>query len=255
MNQKGGVGKTTTAVNLGAALADAGKNVLLVDLDPQANATSSVGVNWKDLPVGMYEVLVGELSLDAIVHPTAHDGLHVAPATPAMAGAQIELVTVPEREQKLSRALSVIKDDVDYILLDCPPSLGLITVNALAAADDVLIPVQAEYFALEGLGQLLETVEAARERLSPNLELLGAVLTMYDRTTGLSNEVWMELYKHFPNRIFRSVIPRAVRLAEAPSHGKTIFGFDRSCRAARAYEKLAREVLWAHSQQKLEIGN
>lgn len=246
-NAKGGVGKTTTAVNLGAALAEAGRSVLLVDLDPQANATSGVGVNWKELTIGMYEVLMGTLPIDSVLHPTGHDGLKLAPATPELSGAQIELVTEPEREHKLARALRAITQDVDYVLLDCPPSLGLLTVNALAAADEVLIPVQAEYFALEGLGQLLETVAAAQERLSPHLTLLGGVLTMYDRKTGLANDVWLELYKHFPHRIFRTVIPRSVRLAEAPSHGKTIFAFDRWCRAARAYEKLAREVLWAHS--------
>lgn len=246
-NAKGGVGKTTTAVNLGAALAQAGRRVLLVDLDPQANATSGVGVNWRDLPVGMYEVLLGELPIDAILHPTDHDGLTVAPSTPAMAGAQIELVTATERERKLSAALAPIAREFDTILLDCAPTFGLMTVNALAAAEEVLIPVQAEYYALEGLGQLLETITLVRERLNPKLSVLGAVLTMYERKTSLSEAVWLDLYRNFPHRIFRCVIPRSVRLAEAPSHGKTIFAFDRWSRAARAYEKLGREVMWAHS--------
>ncbi len=247
VNQKGGVGKTTTSVNLGVALAEQGQRVLLVDLDSQANATSGVGVNWRDLPVGMYEVLLGELPIDAILHPTDHDGLSVAPATSALAGAQIELVTASERERKLADALAPIAEEFDTILLDCAPTLGLVTVNALAAADEVLIPVQAEYYALEGLGQLLETILLAQERLTPKLAVLGAVLTMYERKTMLSDAVWLDLYRNFPHRIFRSVIPRSVRLAEAPSHGKTIFGFDRGSRAARAYEKLAREVMWAHS--------
>jgi chromosome partitioning protein len=243
VNQKGGVGKTTTAINLGAYLAEAGKFVLIVDLDPQANATSGIGVDVSALERGVYEAVLGNVRMREIVIPTAHETLRVAPATPALAGLNVELVGMERREYKLHESLMEIRHDYDYILIDCPPTLGLITLNGIVAADELLIPVQAEYYALEGLGQLLETVNLVRERIRPDVDVLGAVLTMYDGRTKLSDDVLQELYKYFPRNIFRSVIPRSVRLAEAPSFGRSIVMFDNSSKGARAYERLAREVI------------
>ncbi len=243
VNQKGGVGKTTTAINLGAYLAEAGKFVLIVDIDPQANATSGIGIDHEGLERGLYECMLGQVSIRDIVQSTAHETLRVAPATKHLAGLNIELVDLPRREFKLYDALLEIRNDYDYILIDCPPTLGLITLNGIVAADEVLIPVQTEYYALEGLGQLLETVNLVRENLRPEVEVLGAVLTMYDGRTKLSDDVMQELYKYFPNNIFRSVIPRNVRLAEAPSFGRSILTFDGSSKGAKAYERLAREIL------------
>ncbi len=243
VNQKGGVGKTTTAINLGAYLAEAGKFVLIVDLDPQANATSGVGIDHRSLERGVYEAILGNVNVRDIVQPTAHETLRIAPATTALAGLNIELVDMQRREFKLYEALLAVRNDYDYILIDCPPTLGLITLNGIVAADEILIPVQAEYYALEGLGQLMETVNLVKERIRPEVDVLGAVLTMYDTRNKLSNDVLQELYKYFPNNIFRSVIPRSVRLAEAPSFGRTILMFDNSSKGARAYERLAREVL------------
>ena len=243
VNQKGGVGKTTTAVNLGAYLAAAGKNVLLVDVDPQANATSGLGIDHQTLPHGIYEVITGTVPLRQVVLPTSHAGLRVAPATLSLAGASVELVSEPEREFKLHQALLEAVGGYDYILIDCPPSLGLITINGLTAGNEILIPVQAEYYALEGLGQLLHTIQLIRDNLKPNIEVLGAVLTMYDRRNALSTDVMQQLYQYFPNRIFRSVIPRAVHLAEAPSYGQSILGYRPLSKGARAYERLAREVI------------
>jgi chromosome partitioning protein len=243
VNQKGGVGKTTTAINLGAYLADAGKFVLIVDLDPQANATSGIGIDHEELERGVYEAVLGQVSMRDIVQPTAHETLRVAPATKHLAGLNIELVEMARREFKLYDTLLEIRNDYDYILIDCPPTLGLITLNGIVAADEVLIPVQTEYYALEGLGQLLETVNLVKQNLRPEVEVLGAVLTMYDGRTKLSDDVMQELYKYFPNNIFRSVIPRNVRLAEAPSFGRSIVTFDGSSKGAKAYERLAREIL------------
>lgn len=243
VNQKGGVGKTTTSVNLAAGLAEAGKFVLLVDLDPQGNATSGLGLKHQELEKGLYHTLIGQQRLHDVVLNTSHAGLRVCPATPDLAGANVELVNMEGRESKLADILSEAKHAYDFILIDCPPSLGLLTLNGLVAADHVLIPVQAEYYALEGLGQLLKTIDLVRENVKEDLKVLGAVLTMFDGRNRLSEEVMQELYKYFPNNIFRSVIPRTVRLAEAPSFGKSIFGYEPYGKGARAYERLTREVL------------
>ena len=251
VNQKGGVGKTTTSINLAAYLAHLGKKVLLVDLDPQSNATSGLGVD-KNLEQGVYEVLIGPQSFHDVAIETAHPGFFLAPSTGALAGANVEFVNLDRREFRLLDSLQAVKDNYDYILIDNPPSLGLLTLNGLTAADQILIPVQAEYFALEGLGQLTETIDLIKENLKPELDVLGVVLTMYDSRYRLANDVLRELYNYFPNKIFRSVIPRSVRLSEAPSHGKSILHYDPTSKAAKAYEKLAREFVFMASGEKLE---
>ena len=243
VNQKGGVGKTTTAVNLAAGLAEEGKFVLLVDLDPQGNATSGLGIKYQELDKGLYHALMAEHRIHDVMHNTAHTGLRVVPSTPDLAGANVELVAVEGRESRLADLLSEVKHAYDYIIIDSPPSLGLLTLNGLVAADKILIPVQAEYYALEGLGQLLKTIELVKENIKSTIEVLGAVLTMYDSRNRLSDEVMHELYKYFPNNIFRSVIPRAVRLAEAPSFGQSIFHYEPNGKAAKAYQRLSRELL------------
>jgi len=243
VNQKGGVGKTTTAINLGAYLARLGKFVLLVDLDPQANATSGLGINHRELNKTIYHALTGETPINELILKTPIDGYSIIPSNADLAGANVELFSVANRENILREALLPIRNNFDVILIDCPPSLGVLTINGLVAADKILIPVQAEYYALEGLGQLIGTINLIKENIKPELDILGAVMTMYDGRVSLSSAVLEELYKHFPNKIFRSVIPRSVRLAEAPSFGKTIFEYEPNGKAAKAYERLAREFI------------
>jgi len=243
INQKGGVGKTTTSINLGTYLAKEGHNVLILDLDPQGNSTSGLGYVKEEVKGCVYNVLIDGASIHRVRKDTRHPKLHLAPASINLAAAEVELVSQLAREHKLKEALKEVENNYDYILIDNPPSLGLLTVNGLVAADSVLIPVQAEYYALEGLGQLLSTIKRVRSSLNPNLELLGVLVTMYDRRTILSRQVEAELKKHFSGRVFETVIPRSIRLAEAPSHGKSISDYDRFSKGATAYKNLAREVV------------
>lgn len=241
-NQKGGVGKTTTTVNLGASLAELDYRVLVVDLDPQGNATTGLGINPRTLEYTMYDVLLNDVSLDECVEPTEVRGLFVAPASLDLAGAEIELVPAFSRESKLKRALDEVIEDYDYVLIDCPPSLGLLTVNALVAASEVLVPIQCEYYALEGLGQLTRNVDLVQRNLNADLEISAIVLVMYDARTRLGEQVASEVRAHFGSTVCRNVIPRNIRLSEAPSFGKPITTFDPSSRGAVAYRELAREV-------------
>ncbi|NUM25704.1 MAG: ParA family protein [Candidatus Buchananbacteria bacterium] len=243
VNQKGGVGKTTTAINLGAYLAWLGKFVLLVDLDPQANATSGLGLDLSKLTQGVYNTLIEPISFREIIKGTSHPGYKIAPATADLAGARVELVNMDEREFRLRQTMLEVKHDYDYIIIDCPPSLDLLTINGLVAADEVVIPVQAEYLALEGLGQLLGTVDLVKNNLKPELNVLGAVVTMYDKRNKLSAQVVNELKEHFPFKLFNTIVPRNVRLTESPSFGQTILSYDSRSSGAKAYEDLAREII------------
>lgn len=243
VNQKGGVGKTTTAINLASYLAKSGKKVLLVDIDPQANATSGLGINHQGLKKGLYEVLVDDAHFDEVVLETKQKNLYLAPSTISLAGAQIDLVDSEDREYKLYNTIQRIKDDYNYIIIDCPPSLDLLTLNSLVASDYVLIPVQAEYYALEGLGKLLNTISLVQNNLKPELDILGVVITMFDRRNNLSAQVLDELKQYFPNKVFTTIIPRNVRLAESPSYGQSIIDYDPGSRGAQAYEELTREIL------------
>lgn len=241
-NQKGGVGKTTTAVNLGAALAEAGYRTLVVDLDPQGNASTGLGINIRDLQLSMYDVVIHEASIDDTIEATAMKNLFVAPSSLDLAGAEIELVPAFSRELRLKHALAEVEDDYDYVLIDCPPSLGLLTVNGLAAAGEVLVPIQCEYYALEGLGQLLRNVALVQRNLNQTLEVSTFVCVMYDARTKLADQVVSEVRNHFGDKVCRIVVPRTVRLAEAPSYGQPILAFDPRSRGAIAYRELAREI-------------
>jgi chromosome partitioning protein len=241
-NQKGGVGKTTTAVNLGAALADIGYRVLVVDLDPQGNATTGLGVDSRNLSASIYDVLLTDTPMEDCIEPTAVRNLFVVPATIDLAGAEIELVPAFSRELRLRRAIDGLDGEFDFTLIDCPPSLGLLTVNGLAAADEVLVPIQCEYYALEGLGQLIRNIQLVQSNLNPRLAMSTIVLTMYDARTRLGDQVVREVRQHFGAKVCRTVVPRTVRLSEAPSFGQPIIVFDPSSRGATAYRELAKEV-------------
>lgn len=242
-NQKGGVGKTTTSVNLGACLATIGKRVLLVDIDPQGNATSGIGVEKAVVEQCIYDVLVDDVEAKEVILPTAVDNLYAIPATIQLAGAEIELVPTISREVRLKRALEEVKDQFDYIIIDCPPSLGLLTLNALTASDSVIIPVQCEYYALEGLSQLLNTVRLVQKHLNQDLKIEGVLLTMLDARTNLGIQVIEEVKKYFQDKVYKTIIPRNVRLSEAPSHGEPIITYDAKSRGAEVYLDLAKEVV------------
>jgi len=243
VNQKGGVGKSTTAVNLSAALGDLGQRVLLVDLDPQGNATSGFGLDKNQRDVCVYDALLGETKIEEIIEPTQVENVFVAPATIQLAGAEIELVSAMSREGRLRVVLDPVLGDFDFIIIDCPPSLGLLTINALTVADGLIVPVQCEYYALEGLSKLLDSVRLVKTHLNPALDIFGAVMTMYDSRTRLSQQVVEEVRDFFGERAFETLIPRTVRLSEAPSHGKPVTLYDPIGRGAEAYRQLAKEVL------------
>ena len=248
-NQKGGVGKTTTTINLSAILAKRGKKTLLIDADPQGNATSGLGIN-KNVELSTYELLVDDSQLVDIIKKTDIKNLYICPSNINLAGAEVQLVSMMSREQRMKEKVDIIKDKFDYIFIDCPPSLGLITLNAFTASDSVLIPVQCEYYALEGLGQLLNTVNLVKKHLNKNLEIEGALLTMYDARTNLSNQVVKEVKKYFNDKVYKTVIPRNVRVSEAPSYGLPITVYDPHSKGAKSYEKLGKEFLKLNSEEK-----
>ena len=241
-NQKGGVGKTTTAVNLSTILAKKGKKVMLIDADPQGNASSGLGLE-KEVESSLYDVLINDVDIKKTLQDTCVKTLKVCPSNMSLAGAEVELVSLMSREQRLKERLEEVKDYFDYIIIDCPPSLGLITLNSFTAANSVLIPVQCEYYALEGLGQLINTINLVKKHLNKELEIEGAVLTMYDIRTNLSNQVVKEVKRYFGDKVYKTVIPRNIKLSEAPSFGMPISLFDPRSKGARAYEKLAKEVI------------
>ena len=242
-NQKGGVGKTTTTINLGATIAESGKKVLIVDLDPQSNTTTGLGVSTKELNSSIYQVIIEEITASEVIRDVGIKNLHLLPSNLELAGAEIELVTAFSREQRLTRALDEVVSDYDFILIDCPPALGLLTVNALCFANEVIVPIQCEYYALEGLGQLVGNVDLVKSNLNPELQISKIVLVMYDSRTKISKQVADEVREYFGERVCNQIIPRSVRLSEAPSYGQPITVFDPTSRGAVAYKELAREVL------------
>lgn len=245
-NQKGGVGKTTTAVNLGACLNELGKRVLIVDTDAQGNATSGIGISKGDIQHDIYDVLVNGMGLEGVIMPTSRPHLDEVPATLQLSGAEIELASQIGREQRLADALEPVADRYDYVLVDCPPALGILTINAFTACDSILIPVQSEYYALEGLSQLMKTIQLVKKHYNADLHVEGVLLTMLDARTNLGNEVVTEVQKFFKDRVYTTIIPRNVRLSEAPSHGQAVIDYDRTSRGAVEYMALAKEVLAAH---------
>lgn len=249
-NQKGGVGKTTTSVNLGAGLAELGKRVLLIDIDPQGNTTSGVGINKADVRYCIYDMLINDVNSVEAVLRTSVPGLSIIPATIQLAGAEIELVPTISREVRLRRAVASLRSEYEYILIDCPPSLGLLTINALTGADSVLIPIQCEYYALEGLSQLLSTIRLVQKHLNTSLEIEGVLLTMLDARTNLGLQVIEDVKKYFREKVYQTIIPRNIRLSEAPSHGKPIVQYDPRSRGAEVYMDLAREVIGIEEQRR-----
>ena len=247
-NQKGGVGKTTTAVNLSTILAKKGKKVLMIDTDPQGNATSGLGIS-KDVNFSVYDVIINDVEIENTVQTTMVKNLDVCPSNINLAGAEVELVSMMSREYRLKEKIDNQKDKYDYIIIDCPPSLGLITLNAFTASDSVLIPIQCEYYALEGLGQLINTIDLVKKHLNKELEVEGALLTMFDIRTNLSNQVVKEVNKYFENKVYKTVIPRNVRLSEAPSYGMPITVYDPRSKGARSYEKFVKELLKNNSER------
>lgn len=248
-NQKGGVGKTTTSVNLSACLAAAGKSVLLLDIDPQGNATSGIGLEKRNIKLCIYDALINDIPLLKIIQKSVLDRLDVVPATIQLAGAEIELVPTMSREVRLRRVLEDVRNRYEYVIIDCPPSLGLLTINALTAADSVLVPIQCEYYALEGLSQLTNTVKLVQKHLNSKLDYEGVLLTMYDARTNLASQVADEVVRFFGSKVFKAVIPRNVRLSEAPSHGQPIIVYDERSKGAETYIQLAKEVM-ANDQEK-----
>lgn len=242
-NQKGGVGKTTSSINLGACLATLGQKVLLIDIDPQGNTTSGIGINKADIRYCIYDILINDVHPREVVQPTSIENLKLIPATIQLAGAEIELVPTISRELRLKKALQLIRDEYDFILIDCPPSLGILTINSLTAADSVIIPIQCEYYALEGLSQLLNTIRLVQRHLNKQLTIEGVLLTMLDARTNLGLQVIEEVKKYFKEKVYQTIIPRNVRLSEAPSHGKPIIEYDPKSKGAEGYMELAKEVL------------
>ena len=248
-NQKGGVGKTTTSINLGACLADLHQRVLLIDLDPQGNATSGLGIDKRQIGQNVYDVLINDVPLKDVITKSSHPGLDIVPTTIALSGAEVELTSLMARETRLKDAFGDVGDHYDFILIDCPPSLGLLTINAFTAANSILIPVQSEYYALEGLSQLMNTIQLVRKHFNKGLKIEGVLLTMYDRRTKLGKQVNAEVQKYFGSQVYHTIVPRNVRLSEAPSHGEAIVDYDRHSTGAKVYRQLAKEVLAAHGKE------